>query len=116
MRRTRFTIPAMLAVVALLATGCGGGGGAWCAHLDDIVDEGWYRYDANPGNTAASRWRDVANMNVRDKDARWVNAGDLTDAELDELAEAFDDAVEAGRRHDGKAAVRAWEEAMRDAC
>ena len=53
-------------------------------------------------------------MNVRDRDARWVN--DLTESDLDELAEAFDDAVDAGRRHDGKAAVRAWDEAMRDEC
>ena len=118
MRRTRFIIPAMLAVAALLATGCGGGGGgggaAWCAHLDDVVDRGWREYDTNPGNTAVSRFNDLRDMDPTDPDFRW--ADDLTEAELDELAEAFDDAIGAGNRYDGRAAVRAWEDSLRDAC
>ena len=91
----------------------------WCRlvrHLDDIVEEGWDTYDDFPGNTAASRWRDVTDIDPADADYRWNYDGDLTAAELDELVEAFDDAVQAGRRHDGRAAVRAWEESLRDAC
>ena len=121
MTRPRFILLAMLAA-CLLAANCGGGGGgggggaAWCAHLDDIVEDGWDAYDARPGNTAASRWRDVSDMDPTDPDRVWNYDGDLTDEELDELVEAFDDAVQAGRRHDGRAAVRAWEESLRDAC
>lgn len=112
MPRTLLIVPAVLAV-ALLAAACGGGGGgaAWCADLDAIVAEGWDAYDRY------GRFDDVRHMEIVQQydDFVWPNA-DLTDAELDEFAEAFSDANEAGRRHDGRAAVRAWEESLRDAC
>ncbi|MXW99878.1 MAG: hypothetical protein F4118_11265 [Acidimicrobiaceae bacterium] len=123
-RTIRSIILAVLAV-CLLAAACGGGGGggggggdaaAWCVHLDDIVEEGWDEYDAFPGNTAVSRWRDVTDIDPTDPDRVWVYDGDLTDEEQHELAAAFDDAVQAGRRYDGREAVRAWEESLRDAC
>ena len=102
----------MLLAVALLATACGGGGGAaWCADLDEIVDEGWDAYESR-GSFDEVRHMDIVRQY---DDFVWPNA-DLTDSELDEFAEAFSDANEAGRRHDGRAAVRAWEESLRDAC
>ena len=42
-------------------------------------------YDARPGNTAASRWRDVSDIDPTDPDRVWNYDGDLTDEELDEL-------------------------------
>ena len=112
MTRPRFILLAMLAV-SLLAAACGGGGGggaAWCAHLDDVVEDGWRAYDDY------RRFSDVSDIDPTDPDRVWVYDGDLTDEEQHELAGAFDDAVKAGRRHDGRAAVRAWEESLRDAC
>ena len=110
MPRTRLVVPAMGALV-LLAAACGGGGAAWCADLDAIVDEGWDTYE-DRGQFDEVRHMDIVRQY---DDIIWPNA-DLTDAELDEFAEAFSDANEAGRRHDGRAAVRAWEESLRDAC
>ena len=111
MPRISLIVPTLL-VVALLAAACGGGGGAaWCADLDAIVAEGWDAYD-DRGSFDEVRFMDIVGQY---DDFVWPNA-DLTDAELDEFAEAFSDANEAGRRHDGRAAVRAWEESLRDAC
>ena len=111
-RTIRFIIPSMLAV-SLLAASCGGGGSgaAWCAHLDEIVEDGWDEYDDY------GRFSDVSDIDPTDPDR--VNDSydaDLTDEELGQLAEAFYDAVQAGRRYDGREAVRAWEESLRDAC
>ena len=110
MPRTRLLVPAMLAFVVLAAACGGGGGAAWCANLDEIVDEGWDEYEKR------GRFDDVRRMEiVLDYHYFWPDT-DLTAAELAEFAEAFSDANEAGRRHDGRAAVRAWEESLRDAC
>ena len=117
MPRPHFIVPAMLAV-ALLATACGGGGSgaAWCADLDEIVAEGWDEYDSSPGNTNAYRWSQVRDMDIVAQYFDHVSGSELERADLDGFAEAIDEAVAAGNRHDGKAAVRAWEEALRDAC
>ena len=113
MHRTRFFILAMLAVAALLATACGGGGGggaAWCADLDEIVAEGWDEYDYR------EQFRDVRDMDIVRQYFDFVSGSELDWEDLDGFAEAFDEAVEAGNRYDGRAAVRAWEESLRDAC
>jgi len=119
MRRTHYITPAILAV-ALLATACGGGGGgsgaAWCADIDEIVSEGWDEYDSSPGNTAYSRWSQVRDMDIVVQYFDYVAGSELERTDLEGFAEALDDAVEAGNRYDGRAAVRAWEESLRDAC
>ena len=112
MPRTRFIVPAMLAV-SLLAAACGGGGGdgaAWCTDLDEIVDEGWDEFDRY------ERFRDVRDMDIVDQYRDYIPSSELARSDLDGLAEALSEAAEAGNRYDGRAAVRAWEESLRDAC
>ena len=103
---------ALLLAVSLLAAACGGGGdgAAWCADLDEIVDEGWDEFDRY------ERFNDVRDMDIVDQYHDYISGSELDEADLEGFAEALDEAIEAGRRHDGRAAVRAWEESLRDAC
>ena len=83
MPRTRFIVPAMLAV-SLLAAACGGGdSAAWCTDLDEIVDEGWDEFDRY------ERFRDVRDMDIVDQYHDYIPSSELARSDPDGLAEAL---------------------------
>ena len=78
--------------------------------LTRLTLQGWDEFDRY------ERFRDVRDMDIVDQYHDYIPSSELARSDLDGLAEALSEASEAGNRYDGRAAVRAWEESLRDAC
>ena len=102
----------------MLTVGCGEADNAdgedknasgWCDDLDKIIARGWeYDGGANDGGSV-----DDMNRIVRGYVREYRG---YTDGEMASLNDALEEAWSAGSRHDGKAAARAWEDSLREAC
>lgn len=88
------------------------GSPGWCSGLEDVIETGWDTYNVYGFIVDA----DSEILTVGRGGGHIRDGGKYTSDELAEFREAYDVAVNAGNRYDGRQGVRVWEESLRDAC